>query len=164
MKRMVISTFIILICLFLYSTGCAEIASGTDILSGICDYEWAISDDGQLTINGAGRVLWTPWANYKDHVSSLFLSEGITEIGYNVFSNHSHMKSVSLPTTVSVIDSGAFGGDYALQDVYISDIYSWINISFSNEDSNPMTYAKKLWLNNSPIDCWGQYGPVKVFL
>jgi hypothetical protein len=52
---------------------------------------------------------------------------------------------------VTSIGATAFCYCNKLDSVYISDLAAYLNIDFSNADSNPMYYANKLYLNNKRV-------------
>ena len=49
------------------------------------------------------------------------------------------------------IGDSAFYGCTVLTSVHITDIEAWCNINFTNSSANPLTYAKKLYLNGKLI-------------
>ena len=49
------------------------------------------------------------------------------------------------------IADSAFGNCSNLQAVYITDLESWLNITFRNEDSNPLYYAKHLYIGDREV-------------
>jgi len=72
-------------------------------------------------------------------------------IGENAFKNMTGLTSVSIGNGVTSIGSGAFSGCTGLTRVYINDIASWCKISFDGYYSNPLCYAKKLYVNNKLV-------------
>ncbi len=86
-------------------------------------------------------------------LSSITLSKNLTEIGIYAFRN-CPLTSIEIPSTVSKIDEYAFEGCTSLEGVNISDIDAWCEIYFGDSSdywdnctSNPLSYAKKLYLN-----------------
>ncbi len=49
------------------------------------------------------------------------------------------------------IGKDAFSSFNGLEGVYITDVTAWASISFENETANPLSYAKKLYLNGEII-------------
>ncbi len=84
-------------------------------------------------------------------LTSIDIPDSVTNIGYSAFSSCTWLKSVNIGNSVTSIGSGAFDGCTGLTSVHISDIGAWASISFSGSDSNPLYYARKLYLNNSLI-------------
>ena len=52
----------------------------------------------------------TPWWDYHETIKTLIISDGVTSIGNNAFSNFSKLTSVSLPSSLTSIGSSAFEG------------------------------------------------------
>ena len=74
----------------------------------------------------------------------------VTSIGYMAFSNCSRLNSITIPKSVTSIGIEAFYGCMGLTSVNISDIAAWCAISFG-EHSNPLIYARHLYLNGEEI-------------
>ena len=87
----------------------------------------------------------------NQNVSNLVIPNGTTEIKDYIFSNFSDITSVTIPDSVTSIGSSAFYGCSGLTSVNIPNIKSWMNISFSGTNSNPLYYAKNLYVNNELI-------------
>ncbi len=58
---------------------------------------------------------------------------------------------MTIPNSVTSIDDNAFYNCNGLTKVEISDIAAWCNIIFSNPSSNPLYYAKHLYLNGTEV-------------
>ena len=84
-------------------------------------------------------------------VIDLVIPEGVTSIGDYAFYNCSTLTSVTIPDSVTSIGNDAFRGCSCLSAVYISDMSSWYRISFEDYDSNPVYYAKNLYLNGELV-------------
>ena len=114
---------------------------------------WKIDASGTLTISGTGAMTnWTagnaPWDAYKAEVKKLVISEGTTTIGENAFNGCTAMQSVTIPNSLKSSGLDAFKDCTALSAVHISDIGAWCAISFNRGKSNPVYYAKKVYVNN----------------
>ena len=70
---------------------------------------------------------------------------------FGKFTNCSSLKSITIPSGVSALEENAFKGCDALEKVYITDMAAWCGIEFNNEYSNPLYYAKELYLNNEKV-------------
>ena len=82
-------------------------------------------------------------------LTSITISDSVTSIGYQAFYNCSRLTSVTIPDSVTIIGNWAFYG-CKLQDIYITDIAAWCNISGLD---NLMVYGssnKNLYINNEP--------------
>ncbi len=81
-------------------------------------------------------------------LTEITIPDSITSIEELIFSNCSSLKKVTIPSSVDFIGESAFLGCLNLNAVYISDISNWCSITFCNGDSNPLKYAKNLYVNN----------------
>ena len=84
-------------------------------------------------------------------LTSITIPNSVTSIGSYAFVNCSGLISVTIPNSVTGIGNEAFSGCSGLTAVHINDIAAWCNISFSSSNSNPLYYAKHLYLNDSEI-------------
>ena len=73
----------------------------------------------------------------------------VTSIDRNTFEDNTNLISVTIPASVTEIGFGAFSGCRGLKEVHITDIAAWCNIVFDylSYNSNPLYYAKNLYLN-----------------
>ncbi len=94
------------------------------IACGECgdDLIWVLHDDGTLIINGTGdmydysSVMSVPWYDYRESVTNIVISDGVTNIAYGAFWGCSNAVSVDIADTVTSI------GDYAFR--YCSSLTS----------------------------------------
>ena len=84
-------------------------------------------------------------------LTSITIPDSVTTIGKCAFEYCSRLTSVTIPDSVTTIGDDAFRGCSSLTSVYMSDISAWCNISFGNYDSNPLYYARNLYLNNELV-------------
>ena len=107
-------------------------------------------------------------------LSSITIPDNITCIGHGAFAYCTNLHSISIPNSVTVIEGDAFGGCSSLTSVtfpnsidsigdaafsscenlnavHISDLAAWCNISFYNDNANPLYYAHNLYLNGQLI-------------
>ena len=78
--------------------------------------------------------------------SSFTIPDGVTSISGGAFEGCSNLTSVTIADSVKTIGSMAFEGCSNITNVYISDIATWCGISFNDFSSNPLRYAKNLYL------------------
>jgi hypothetical protein len=84
-------------------------------------------------------------------ITSVTIPEGVTSIGNMAFNQCSSMTYVSFPSTVTSVSTYAFNGCSKLTALYITDLAAWSQIDFPLSNSNPLYYAKNLYLNNELI-------------
>ena len=142
---------------------------------------WTLTADGTLTISGTGRMAEyrtnktsSPWIEYTSCIKNLNICSGVvsigsrsfygcnnlysvnipnsvTTIGHSAFYNCTYLADVTIPNSITSIEHSAFQGCDSLSAVYITDIGAWCKINFYSDYSNPLVYAKKLYLNNSLV-------------
>ena len=84
-------------------------------------------------------------------LTSVTIPNSVTSIGGAAFINCSRLTSVTIGNSVTSIGDDAFSGCSSLTSVHISDIAAWCNIKFGSYDSNPLYYAKHLYMNGKEI-------------
>ena len=84
-------------------------------------------------------------------LTSISIPNSVTSIGSSAFQHCSGLTSISIPNSVTSIGSSAFGACSGLTSVYITDLSAWCKITFVNDYSNPLYYARRLYLNNEEI-------------
>ena len=72
----------------------------------------------------------------------------VASISENAFANCSKVTSIDIPSSIISIGKGAFGKCSA-QKINISDLTSWLNITFENEKSNPLCNGGSLFYNGN---------------
>ena len=75
----------------------------------------------------------------------------LTSIGQYAFYNCTQLPSITIPRSVTTIGYVAFAGCTSLNSVHISSIESWCGIGFGSSESNPLYYAKNLYLNDKLV-------------
>ena len=108
------------------------------------------------TINlGNGLKTIQGYAFWKcSNLQSITIPNSVTEIGAQAFAYCYAMKSVSMGSSVAKIGRAAFVADTLLTQVKITDVAAWCNIEYGgyNNTSNPLYYAKRLYVNNVSAD------------
>ena len=75
----------------------------------------------------------------------------VTRINYDAFYFCRGLTSVTIPSSVKSIGREAFYGCSGLTSVYINSLLVWCSIEFESYTSNPLYYAKHLFINNEEI-------------
>ena len=87
---------------------------------------WTLNESGTLTVSGKGKIPkmdggYDYWKEYKENITSIIVSEGITEIGESAFLSCKKAVSVSIPASVTKIDNFAFCNCESLKEVTLPD-------------------------------------------
>ena len=85
------------------------------------------------------------------NLKNIVIGNSVTTIGSSAFYNCDSLTSVTIPDSVTSIGNRAFYNCTSLTSVNITDIAAWCNIEFSDYDSNPLCYAKNLYLNGELV-------------
>ena len=86
-------------------------------------------------------------------IENLTLPEGVARIEDEAFSSCDVLKSVTLPKSLTYI--GLYGFEKSENIAYVNytgTIEQWVNISFFQETSNPVYYAKSLHINGELVE------------
>ena len=100
--------------------------------------------------NGVTHIGYVAFQNL-DNLVSVTIGNGVVSIGERAFSGCDDLVSVTIDNGVMSIGERAFYGCAGLKSVHISDITSWCNIKFKSTTSNPLDYAKHLYVNGKEI-------------
>jgi len=85
-----------------------------------------LSENGTLTISGNGSLVYTPWYNFKNHIKSVKIEEGITYIQMYAFVECNSLETVEIANTVTYIAEGAFKECSSLKNVSIPSSLTYI--------------------------------------
>lgn len=119
------------------------IAEDLSIASGSCGENafWKLSKGGTLTVYGEGETssadgAEVPWAEYKEQVKAVKVSEGITSLLNKAFSGMTSLEAVELPEGLISIGSRAFEKCKLIRATVIpSSVKTIGSMAFSNCDS-----------------------------
>ena len=85
-------------------------------------------------------------------VTEFTIPNSVTIIDSYAFWGCSSLTSITIPNSVTTIGHGAFSYNCSsLKSVHISDIAAWCQIYFYSQSSNPLYYAKNLYLNGDLV-------------
>ncbi|MDY6371014.1 MAG: leucine-rich repeat protein, partial [Bacteroidales bacterium] len=85
-------------------------------------------------------------------LTSLTIPNSVTSIGGRAFYNCSGLTSITIGTSVTSIGAGAFSGCSGLTAVhYNGTVGQWCGTTFGDDDSNPLRYANRLYINNAEV-------------
>ena len=84
-------------------------------------------------------------------LTSVTIPNSVTSIGSSAFMGCSGLTSITIPNSVTSIGNSAFSGCTGLTAVHINDIAAWCKINFYDSSSNPLYYAKHLYLNGEEL-------------
>ena len=84
-------------------------------------------------------------------LTSVTIGNSVTSIGKGTFYGCSGLTSVTIGNGVKSIDKNAFTGCNNLQDIYITDIAAWCNISGLDNLMDYGSSNKKLYINNELV-------------
>ena len=84
-------------------------------------------------------------------LTSIAIPDSVTTIGYCAFYGCSSLTSVTLGKGIETVGGYAFSGCGNLNAVHITDLSAWCRIDFTNKDSNPLTFARNLYLNSELV-------------
>ncbi|MBR6966931.1 MAG: leucine-rich repeat protein [Ruminococcus sp.] len=96
-------------------------------------------EGGTLTITGTGNMSnyetnqYVPWLKYKDQITNVVISQGITNIGASAFAGCSALRTITIPSGVTTIGLGAFQKATSLVSVDLPDTLSKISRNAFNQ-------------------------------
>ena len=103
-----------------------RVVSQQVVASGTCgeNLNWALTEDGTLTISGTGEMvrLWNaPWHDYQDSIKTVVIEDGVTSVGESAFSSYANLESVQLPSTLKQIGGSAFSRCSSLKEINVPE-------------------------------------------
>ena len=70
--------------------------------------------DSTLTISGRGEMGYIyynwPWGGFENYIAKVIMEEGVTNIANGAFFEHRNLREVTIPSSVTSIESDAFNG------------------------------------------------------
>lgn len=80
------------------------------------------------------------------NLKTIKIGNGITELGDYEFEECTNLTDITFGTGITNIGHSAFSTCEKLENVYVPDIESWININFNTKMSTPMCFAENLYI------------------
>ena len=104
------------------------VASGDCAEDGSSNVTWLLSTDSILTIGGNGRMAdydeemnIAPWYQYKDAYNSVYIADGVTNVGNLAFRESSNLRYVELASTVTQLGNYSFYNCPALHSLILPE-------------------------------------------
>ncbi len=101
------------------------------VASGTCgaNLRWKLDSNGAMTIFGTGEITdygygAAPWYDRRESITSVMISEGVTNIGDYAFNGCSGLTSLMIPESMTSIGGRAFNGCSNLTDIYYGGSYA----------------------------------------
>ena len=104
-----------------------------------------------VTIGNSVTTIGNNAFYYCTNLTNVTIPNSVTYIGEWAFFNCKTLASVTIPNSVTTIGNYAFENCNSLKEVHITDIAAWCNIDFGYSYSNPLSYAKNLYLNGELV-------------
>ena len=112
------------------------------------------SKTAEVTDNRSSDIYYFGRVNIPSSVSYDGTSYSVTSIGNQAFLYCDGLTSINIPEEITSIGENAFGNCNNIQSLYITDIKKWLQISFGNSYSCPLTSTDKdvkLYVNNALV-------------
>ena len=107
------------------------------------DTELVLPDD----FNGETYAIGNYAFCNSDAITSVTFSEGVIAIGDFAFIDCNGLKTVNLSESITQFGSGAFQYCNVLANVHITNVEKWCTVYFADADANPISCARKLYVN-----------------
>ena len=109
-----------------------------------------VGDDEYYSVTVIGEKALADNSNLIN-ATSLTISSGIREIGKEAFIGCKNINTVSIPSTVTLIGSGAFSDSSSLSKAEFGSIASLCNIYFASATANPLRNAMHLYIDGKEV-------------
>lgn len=110
--------------------------------------------DGLTSVTIGGGITSIEEGVFRDcpRLTSITIPDSVTSIKPYAFEGCSGLTSITIPDGVTSIGSSAFEGCSGLTSVtYLGTVDQWVEISFSNDSSNPIYNAHNLYINDELV-------------
>ena len=85
------------------------------------------------------------------NLKEVLLGENVQSIGSHCFSGCETLSAIYIPKTISFIGFYSFFNCESLKTVYTPELYSWCQIEFDGEYSNPLSNGAALYIDNDLV-------------
>ena len=126
-----------------------EIVMAQSTLHPACYYYTNLE---RVTLSNDRRTIFDRAFQGCSSLKEIKMPARLSSIYYGAFMYCSSLASITIPRGVSSIKKDAFYLCSGLTEVQISDLSSWLKISFDNQYSNPLFYGGNLLLNGYLIE------------
>ena len=109
------------------------------------------SNLSSVTIPNSVSVIYNDAFAGCSSLTDLTLSNSITAIYSGAFYGCSSLNNIDIPSSLCSMGEDAFRNCTSLTKVNISDLAAWCNLTIDGVFSNPLYYAKHLYLNNEEV-------------
>lgn len=100
----------------------------------------------------ANPIYFSKKLNYLGEIiTDLVIPNDVNNLGQNVFYGYTPLRSITFPNNITFISKDAFADCENVSKIIIPDFASWCKIDFITEKSNPLYYAKSLYVNDALI-------------
>lgn len=104
-----------------------------------------------VTINESVTSIGASAFSECDMLASIIIPNSVTSIGDRAFRHCKKLLDVTMGSGTTTIGEDAFAYCYSLTNIYITDLAAWCNIDFYNDLANPLSYAKKFYLDGELV-------------
>lgn len=128
--------------------------SGAAVSESPSGYSGDVVIPDSVEYEGKKHVVFTinAYAFYKcSKLTSVVLPPHVRSIATQSFQDCSALRSITMPPALEFVMTYAFENCYGLEEVHISDLMAWCNVNFFYSTSNPLSFAKRLFLNDEEI-------------
>ena len=143
-RKMKLKTAILILCAALSTF------ADTEVVNGIT-WTYTVENDevslGAVDDKGTYLTAVPKSTTGEIVIPSKLKGRPVVKIGRTAFFDCGKLTGVTVPPSIVSVDANAFGQCFGLIKVNISDIGAWSSIAFAEAYSNPLAYAKRLYLN-----------------
>ena len=117
------------------------------MVDGICYSLNQSTKEAKVTSRGYNEEPYSGDISIPASFSYIENEYNVTTIGVDAFNKCTGLTSITIPNSVTTIEERAFSGCSGLKKVIIQDLSAWCSIDFTRTDSNPLSYAHHLYID-----------------